>query len=348
MARMLKWESQLLCALVLGLTACAAPAAQTAVADTSLIRVFFTNPDSPAAQLTLGGPDEDLQTAIEAAHVTIDVAIYDLNLYNLRDALIDAEGRGVQVRMVIESENFTEEEVARFTHAGIEVVGDGRSDAMHDKFLVIDRYKVWTGSMNYTLSDVYGNRNNMVRLRSTLIAENYEVEFEEMFTQNLFGSHSTADTPNREVDLEGSLIETYFAPEDAVQARLVELVNQAEKKIDFLVYSFTSDELAEAFLAAQSRGVKIRGVMDKAQAANAGGEYERFVENELNVRLDGEHGSLHNKVLIIDGEIVVTGSYNFSANAEERNDENLLVIHDAVLASEYLEEFALIWDIAEP
>ena len=342
-----KRVGQLLLCLVAGLAACSAPAAQAAeVQETAPIRIFFTNPESPIAQFALGGPDEDLQTAIEQARVSIDVAIYDLNLFSIRDALVAAEERGVQVRMVVESDNFEDGELAIFTLAGIPVVGDEDPDAMHDKFLVIDRYEVWTGSMNYTLSDTYGNRNNMVRLRSTDLAENYEAEFDEMFTQNLFGAHSPANTAHREVEIDGIIVEIYFAPEDGVQSRLVELVNEAEESIYFLTYSFTTDKLAEAILAARERGVDIHGVMDKAQAANAGGEFDRFVENDIDVRLDGEGGSMHNKALIIDGEIVVTGSYNYSANAEKRNDENLLVIHDAGIASKYLEEFQRIWDLA--
>lgn len=344
-----KRAGYLLSGFILGLAACSAPAPQvTATPDTAPIRVFFTNPESPTAQFTLGGPDEDLQAAIEQARVSINVAIYDLNLYNIRDALLAAEGRGVQVRMVVESDNFEDQEISAFTNAGIPVIGDNDPDSMHDKFLIIDQFEVWTGSMNYTLTDAYGNRNNMLRLRSTEMAENYETEFEEMFTQQLFGAHSPADTPNRQVELDGVLVETYFAPEDSVLTRLVQLVNNAKTSIYFLTYSFTLDELSDAMLAAQARGVEIYGVMDKAQAANAGGEFSRFLENGIDEHRDGEVGSMHNKVMIIDGEIVVTGSYNFSANAEERNDENLLVIQDATIASEYLEEFQRIWEFALP
>lgn len=294
----------------------------------------------------MGGPDEALHAAIERARLTIDIAIYDLNLYNIRDALVEARNRGVDVRMVVESENFTPEEILVFTSAGIPVVGDDDPDAMHDKFVVIDRYEVWTGSVNYTLSDVYGNRNNLLMLRSTELAMNYEDEFEEMFSEGMFGAHSPANTPNHQITIDDAIIETYFSPEDRVETRLVDLVGDAEESICFLTFSLTSDALAEALLVAWDRGVEIRGVIDKAQSANAGGEFEQLTTNGIDIRLDGEDGSMHHKVLIIDGKIVVTGSYNFSANAEKRNDENLLVIHDAGLASKYMEEFWQIWELA--
>lgn len=348
MSRMGKRVGYLFLCLLVGLTACATPAAQAAPEDTATIRVFFTNPESAIAQFIIGGPDEDLQAAIEQARVSIDVAIYDLNLYGIRDALIAAEQRGVQVRMVVESENFSPERLLLFTNAGIPVVGDEDPDSMHNKFLVIDRYEVWTGSMNYTVSEAYHSRNNMIRLRSTELAENYEAEFDEMFSQHLFGAYSPADTPNRELEIDNVTVENYFGPEDEALSRLVELINGADSSIYFLTYSFTTDELAEAILSAKARGVEIQGVMDRGQAANAGGEFDRFIANGIDVRLDGEEGNMHNKVLIIDGEIVVTGSYNFSANAELRNDENLLVIHSSAVASMYMEEFQKIWDLSLP
>ncbi len=349
MARMGRDSAAWLWVIVGFLVACAAPAAAISpTPNASNIQVFFSDPNAAGAEFTRGSPDEALQAAIEDARISIDMAIYDLNLYNIRDALIEAQNRGVVVRMVVEKENFTPEELLVFTSEGLSVIADGDSDSMHNKFLIIDRYEVWTGSMNYTLSDAYGNRNNLIMLRSTQLAENYEAEFEEMFSQELFGAHSPANTPNSQVVIDEVNVETYFSPEDGVEARLVALVNAAEESIYLLTYSLTSDRLAEALLAAQTRGVEVRGVMDRAQAANAGGEFGNLTGNGIYVRLDGEGGRLHHKVLVIDGEIVVTGSYNFSANAEKRNDENVLVIHDAEVASKYLEEFWLLWELTLP
>ena len=308
--------------------------------------VYFSDPNALGAEFLQGGPDEPLQAAIEAARLSVDVAAYDLNLYNIRDALIAAQERGLQVRLVIESDNLADVEIQQMIAAGIPVVSDKDSDYMHDKFVLIDRYEVWSGSMNYTLSDAYGNRNNLIVLRSTRLAENYLAEFEEMFVQGLFGAGSPRNTPYPQVEVDGHLVETYFSPEDDTQERLVDLLNGAQESIYFLAFSLTSDELASALVAAQQRGVEVRGVMDKSQASNQGGEFENLAQHGIDVRLDGEGGSMHNKVLIIDGAIVVTGSYNFSANAEESNDENSLIIYDADLAKKYSEEFWRIWKLA--
>ena len=344
-------------AILLGLLACLTACARTplpARASTTepvtedWLAVYFSDPNAPGAELTQGGPDEPLQAALDAARQSIDMAIYDLNMNNIRKSLAAAAQRGVRVRLVIESENFTAEELAPLQAAGIRVVSDNNPNLMHHKFTIIDQQTVWTGSFNYTISDAYGNRNNLVRVNSRSLAENYYVEFEEMFIRGLFGGSSPANTPNPSFSVNGSVVETYFSPEDGVLPNLVELVNNAQESIYFLAYTFTSDDLAEAIIAANERGVQVRGVMDEAQATNPGSEFGRLIAKHIDVRLDGEGGRLHHKVLIVDAAIVSTGSYNFSANAETRNDENSLVIHDIDLASEFMEEFWRIWDLAKP
>lgn len=111
-------------------------------------QVYFTDPDSPTAETYHGGPDQALVEAIEAARLSIDVAVLDLNLWSLRDALIDAQERGVSVRLVVDSDYLDEDEIQEIKDAGIPVLGDRREGLMHDKFTVIDRTEVWTGSMN--------------------------------------------------------------------------------------------------------------------------------------------------------------------------------------------------------
>jgi phosphatidylserine/phosphatidylglycerophosphate/cardiolipin synthase-like enzyme len=117
--------------------------------------------------------------------------------------------------------------------------------------------------------------------------------------------------------------------------------------VRFLAYSFTQDELAEALLQRSLEGIDVTGVMEARQVeSNVGSDYERFRGAGLDVRLDANPSNMHHKVLIIDDSIVVTGSYNFSRSAEERNDENTLVIHDPAIAAQYLAEFQEIFDAA--
>jgi phosphatidylserine/phosphatidylglycerophosphate/cardiolipin synthase-like enzyme len=313
------------------------------------LQVYFTDPDSPDASDFVGGPDKALAAAIDGARLTVDAAIYNLNLWSIRNALLAARARGVVVRVVAESDNLDGAEFQVLMDAGIPVLGDRREGLMHDKFIVIDRNEVWTGSMNFTLNGAYEDNNNLIRLHSKDIAEDYLVEFNEMFVEDLFGTDLLAQTPNPVVTVDDTVVEVYFSPDDGVQTRLVELLEAASESIYFMAYSFTADPLGETIRSKAASGVTVAGVMDAEQAiSNTGTEYDPFIQAGLDVRLDGIDGLMHHKVIIIDGNIVITGSYNFTLSAESTNDENVLIIHDSEIASIYLGEFWRIYNRALP
>jgi phosphatidylserine/phosphatidylglycerophosphate/cardiolipin synthase-like enzyme len=320
------------------------PPAPTAV-EPDWYTIYFTNPTSPTASSYRGGPDEILAVAIDQARVSVDIAIYDLNLWSLRGALIDAHRRGVTVRMVTDSDNMDEQEVEEIKEAGIKVLGDRQEGLMHDKFVIIDRTEVWTGSMNFTTGGGYLDNNNLIRLRSSKLAEDYTFEFEQMFVDDHFQWLKTAGTPNPVVTMNGSRVEVYFSPQDGTLEHILNAVNAAQKSIYFMAYSFTSDGLAEALIERAKSGVSVTGVFDKDQYhSNVGTEFDSLREAGIEVYLDGNPRLMHHKVIIIDQEIVITGSYNFSNNAEHDNDENSLIIHNQDIAAKYLKEFQQIYE----
>jgi phosphatidylserine/phosphatidylglycerophosphate/cardiolipin synthase-like enzyme len=307
---------------------------------TDWFSLYFTNPTSPNDTSYRGGPDEYLAEAIDQARLSVDVAIYDLNLWSIRDALINAHRRGVEVRVVTESDNTDEQEIQDLKDAGITVLSDRHEALMHDKFVVIDRSEVWTGSMNFSMGSAYLDNNNLIRIWSAKLAENYTREFEQMFVDDHFGKAKINQTPNSTVMIDGSQVEVYFSPEDGTLAHILEVVGLAKESISFLAYSFTSDSLAEALLERTNSGVVVQGVFDKDQYhANYGTEFDRLSAAGLDIRLDGNPRLMHDKVIIIDNQVVITGSYNFSNNAEYNNDENTLIIHNPEIANLYTAEF---------
>ncbi len=317
------------------------PVTQTKAQETgSWYAVYFTDPESPTSKSYRGGPGAKLAQAIREARASVDIAVLQLNLWGVRDALLEAHRRGVRVRMVTDSDYIDGEEVQQLSQAGIPVLGDRREGLMHNKFTVIDRLEVWTGSMNYTLNDAYRNNNTLIYIRSAKLAENYTAEFEEMFTRDQFGPGFPANTPNPELIIQGTPVVSCFSPEDGCMERLIQAIGRARKNIAFLAYSFTSDDLAEALIRRAAQGVQVRGVMESSQVdSNAGTDYERFLSAGLDVRLDANPNQMHEKVMIIDGEIVAVGSYNFTYSAETRNDENLLIIENSQISALYQTEF---------
>jgi phosphatidylserine/phosphatidylglycerophosphate/cardiolipin synthase-like enzyme len=308
--------------------------------DGGWFELYFTDPTHPDAGSYRNGPDTRLASAIDDARLSVDVAIYSLSLWSIRDSLLNAMRRGVQVRVVMESDNRDRDVPQELIDAGISILGDRREGLMHDKFVIIDRTEVWLGSMNFTIGGGYKDNNNLIRIRSQKLVENYQKEFDEMFVEDHFGPDTVSDTPNPVTFVNGTMIETYFSPDDGVSDVIVALLENAEESIYFMAYSFTSDPISEAIQSRARDGVTVAGVMDYSQvASNQGGEYDVLAQAGIDVREDGIEGLMHHKVFIIDEEIVITGSYNFSRSAEERNDENIIIIYNAEIAREFLKEF---------
>lgn len=300
-------------------------------------QLYFTEPQD---ELTWsGGLDEVLAADFDRAATSILVAAYDFDLQSLTDALIHAHQRGVRVQLVTDSDNLELDQPQELLDSGIPVVDDGRSAIMHDKFAVIDEVITWTGSWNLTDNGTYRNNNNVIRILSRRMAANYSQEFNEMFDQRAFGPESPADTPNPLIEFGASRVETYFAPEDHVMEHVLAAVSGARQSIRFLVYSFTDDELGAVMLARARAGVLVEGVFEARNADSEYSEYAGLKDAGLQVWLDGNPALMHHKVIVIDSQLVITGSFNFSSNAEVSNDENLLIIHDPQIAARYLEEF---------
>ena len=310
------------------------------------LSVYFSDSGGEAFR---GGPEEPLIESVQEARLQLDVAVYDLDLWGLRDALLAAYRRGVAVRLVVEADHAHQPEIEALVEAGIPVVPDLPDGLMHDKFAIIDRRQVWTGSMNFTLHGAYVNDNNLLAITDAAVAAAYEAEFEEMFTAGLFGAYSPPSAPTRvEIagpDGAGIPLEVYFSPDDGAAGRIVELVSAAQRSIHFLAFSFTSDAIGGAMLERAAQGVMVAGVFDESQLrSNRGSEYAGMLEAGLDVRIDGSPGKLHHKLIVIDGRIVILGSYNFSQSAETRNDENMLVFHDERLAAVFEAEWQRLFD----
>ena len=119
------------------------------------------------------------------------------------------------------------------------------------------------------------------------------------------------------------------------------MLREARQTLQVQAYSFTSESIAQALVAAHQRGVHVEVILDKSQQVERHSMAPRLVQAGIPIQIDSAHAIAHNKVMVIDGETVVTGSFNFTQGAEERNAENLLIIHDRVLASQYAKNWHL-------
>ncbi len=134
-------------------------------------------------------------------------------------------------------------------------------------------------------------------------------------------------------------ISVYFSPNGGCTDAIVKELVNAKSSILMQAYSFTSAPIAKSLLEARKRGVKVEVILDKSQLTEKYSSVTFLYNSGISTRIDAAHAIAHNKVMMIDGEVVITGSFNFTRAAEEKNAENLLVIRDKVLAARYVENW---------
>lgn len=352
------------------------------VAPSTGMQAFFTN--TPAGALTgmtneqvneanehaamadPNNPDKQLVAFIDSVQAggTLDGAFFDIEVPNVVDALVRAKQRGVNVRLVTETDYYNtssgtelREPIKKLQAAGIEIKPDGRQSAlMHDKFLVANGQKVWTGSYNITSHGSYRENNNALLIDSPELASQFQHEFNKMFAHGNFATDTNNGNPlddhpaPKTVKVGDAEVTTYFSPSTAAQAgakgAIMDELRNAKKSIQFLAFSFTDDDMGDLMLQKAAAGVKVEGVFEKSQAASRYSEFKKLDPQEaalngnLDVRIDTNPALMHHKVMIIDDETLIMGSFNFSASAQGENNENMLVIKNSPeLVAKYKAEF---------
>lgn len=121
----------------------------------------------------------------------------------------------------------------------------------------------------------------------------------------------------------------------------MEQIDNAKSEILIQAYSFTSAPIAKALLNAHKRGIKVEAILDKSNRSKKYTAATFLLNNNIPVFIDSMHAIAHNKIMIIDREIVITGSFNFTKAAEEMNAENLLIIKSKELANTYIDNWMM-------
>ena len=130
-------------------------------------------------------------------------------------------------------------------------------------------------------------------------------------------------------------VQVYFSPRGGAQEAIVKAIESAKESIIVQAYSFTSAPIAEALLLAHKRGVKVQAVLDKSQRTEKYSGATFLANAGIPVLIDDAHAIAHNKVIVLDERIVVTGSFNFTKAAEERNAENVIILDSPDMAKLY-------------
>ncbi|HEV2235824.1 MAG TPA: phospholipase D-like domain-containing protein [Ktedonobacterales bacterium] len=324
------------------------------------LTVYF---QSRRAQLEADLPTH-LSDFIAATQHTLDCAIYDLREPKVLQALSALAKSGKRLRIAYDASKerrggLSADPKPAGSAAAIQAAGlmphatavHNGGHLMHDKFLVRDGAAVWTGSANFTAGGLGLQDNNCLVIESAQMASAYTATFEGLLAPH-HQHASKSDTPaTPSVTVHGTPITPFFTPAagEGIENSVIKALSQA-RSVRVLAFLVSDQGILDALARFQPAGMDIRGVFDPGGMADAL-RYKkgnltsfwftkdpRFVAAPSHAYHPGENDFMHNKVLIVDDHLVVTGSYNFSENAEA-NDENVLVIESRAVAAAFLQYF---------
>ena len=139
----------------------------------------------------------------------------------------------------------------------------------------------------------------------------------------------------------------YFTPPAGGASGLIKHIDASKKTIRVMAYGFTALPLSDALIRANRRGVKVELIQDEKSSQNNRDAVNQLIDAGVDVRSDGKHAIQHNKVMLIDDDIVITGSYNFTNSAEKRNAENIIILKSDYAAMRYADNWAAHWAHSE-
>jgi phosphatidylserine/phosphatidylglycerophosphate/cardiolipin synthase-like enzyme len=217
-----------------------------------------------------------------------------------------------------------------------------KSGLMHNKFMVADGARIWTGSYNLTKNDTELNDNNAITFSNRLLAANYTAEFEEIWAYK-HGKKNSTPTPHPSVMLGGTSVQSLFSPEDDMEGAMVREINKATNSIYVMAFGLSDDQIFGALSNAVSKGVKVFALFDLELSRQRSSQSGPLRDVKATVRISSNNGQMHHKVIVVDGNVVITGSPNFSNAAFEQNDENALIFTCPPLARAFIREFERCW-----
>jgi phosphatidylserine/phosphatidylglycerophosphate/cardiolipin synthase-like enzyme len=301
----------------------------------------------------LGAPD-DLEQAIvdfiNGAQERLDIAVQELESMAITKALVEARKRKVVVRLVIEQDYLRvkkalqdpfqpggENETNRMLHdavlrANVDVKVDYNGEIFHQKFIVRDRESLLTGSTNFTETCTHNNLNHIVIIHDEGVAKTYSDEYDEI-QQGHFGKLNEGhDQKPPEITVSGVPLKVLFAPDHNPEMEIMKQMLKGKKRIDFAIFTFAkSSGIDDTMIARVEGGIEIRGAMDGDQARQqwaATPAVKAAGVKLYSVDKKPPLGKLHHKLMVIDEQVLVVGSFNYTGPANLLNDENIIVIGD--------------------
>ena len=347
--------------------------------ENGMIQVFF----GPPAHQAPDDLEQVIVDFIDGTAESLDVAVQELENPNIAAALDRASrrkrtsrpNRRIPVRVVVESNYLREskpipledpadlgaygvnrEQMRLLLRGAVHYKLDFNASTFHNKFIIRDYKKptaaLLTGSTNFTPTGTGSNLNNIVLFRHPDIIKAYREEFLEI-NSGVFGRHSPKGHKAKEVMVGGTRVFPLFAPDNNPELVIVNAVLKATQSIHLAMFTFSgSSTIDDALLSALGNGITVKGVLDRMQSGHNYSPHPRLIDANALLRrhrvrrLRGfkNRGKLHHKMMVIDRQVVVTCSFNYTDKANRFNDESVFFIHNPDIAEFFISEIERIFD----
>jgi phosphatidylserine/phosphatidylglycerophosphate/cardiolipin synthase-like enzyme len=228
--------------------------------------------------------------------------------------------------------------LAGLLRSDVQVRGDFNPKIFHQKFILRDyRGKalptsaLLTGSANFTVTDTHSNLNHVVVFHNAFVCRQYQGEVEQL-GRGSFGRGAHGDVP-KVYDLAGVPVKILFAPDHTPELEIMKQLLKGQDEVYFAIFTFAgSSGIDDALLALARGGMRIKGVLDPGQAHQQWAAPRWLVHPNIELYVPRRVGvfaglrKVHHKLMVIDEQIVIAGSFNYTAPANEYNDENIFVL----------------------
>ncbi len=277
--------------------------------QTKSLNVYFSKKDNNISQKIIND--------IKSAKKSITLALYQFSNKNIYNALVTQYNKGVQITIYTDDREYNKTEQNLFDDLeakGIKVYKDSSKRAlMHNKILVIDKKISWFGSGNYSYHAFGQNYEDFLRAQDANLSSFFYKRIYELINKIKDDSY-----------YENYFIKAYLTPNSKVHNAIIDAINQAQSSITLLEFLLTDSEIADALIQAKERGVKISCILNSAEMNDQYSQAEKLENNGIKIDYLGDYNHrFHNKIIIIDKKLVITGSYTLSKSAYKANFENV-------------------------
>lgn len=312
------------------------------------VEIFLINPNTFAkpSNTCKSNACKALLQNINGAQKSIDFALYGIEgQKDIMNALISAKNRGVKIRGVTDSrpDNTFVYYDTKVLIENFGAVSDKNTPYMHNKFFIFDNNTVFTGTMNISNTGSGGyNSNTVLLIKNEDIVKAYLNEFEQMYS----GIFQTQKQDfNKRVKCGGKNLHVLFSPvSNPYQIRVLPILQNARQEIFISIFYLTHNGIIQELINAKKRGVDVKIIYDALGASNNKEKVKRLRENGVELKAENWGGKNHEKNMVIDGKIFITGSANFSHSGMGRNDENILIFENPEIAGFYRDYFLKLYN----